>query len=72
MKKFRFIWKSEIVGTAVTDYDGDFSFDYLVSPDTNLGNLSWAVNFSGNYFYKNSSFFTIGEVYQQTVINFQI
>lgn len=71
-EEIQFIWKSEIVGTALTENDGDFSFDYLVSPDTNLGNLSWAVNFSGNYFYKNSSSSQLVEVYQQTVINFQI
>ena len=31
-EEIQFIWKSEIVGTALTENDGDFSFDYLVSP----------------------------------------
>ena len=71
-EEIQFIWESEIVGTAITETDGDFSFDYPVSLDTSLGNLSWAVNFSGNYFYKNSSASQLVEVYQQTVINFQV
>ena len=71
-EEVQFIWKSEMVGMAITENDGDFSFNYPVSLDTSLGNLSWAVNFNGNYFYKNSSSSQLVEVYQQTVINFQI
>ena len=71
-EEIQFIWKSEIIGTAITETDGDFSFDYPVSPDTSLGNLSWAANFSGNYFYKSSFASQSVKVYQQTVVNFEI
>ena len=71
-EEIQIIWDGVVLGTAVTEPDGDFSYEYLVTIDTILGNLNWSANFSGNYFHEGSSSSQITEVYQQTVINFDL
>ena len=66
------IWNDEILGTAITESDGDFSYDYLVTLDTPLANVTWSANFAGNFLHDSSEASQVTEIYQQTVINFQM
>ena len=66
------IWNDEILGTATTESDGDFSYDYLVTLDTPLANVTWSADFAGNFLHDSSEASQVTEIYQQTVINFQI
>ena len=65
-------WNGENLGTVITESDGDFSYDYLVTMDTPLGNVSWSADFIGNYFHDESTASQLTEIYQQTVISFQL
>ena len=65
-------WNGLELGTAITEPDGDFDYDYLVPLDSNLGNISWGASFSGNFLHDNSTVSQVSKVYQQTLLNFQL
>ncbi|MEC7712624.1 MAG: DUF4129 domain-containing protein, partial [Candidatus Thermoplasmatota archaeon] len=71
-QEIQVIWNGETLGTVITESDGDFSYDYPVTIDTPLGNVSWSADFGGNYFHDESTASQLTEIYQQTVINFQL
>lgn len=71
-EEIEIFWDGELLGAAITEPDGDFSYDYDVMLDSLLGNLTWAANFGGNYFHDGSADSQITEIYQQTIINFQL
>ena len=44
-EEVQFIWKSEIIGMAITENDGDFSFRLSSFLDTSLGNSELGCKF---------------------------
>jgi len=71
-EEIQLTWNGEILGTVTTESDGDFSYEYPVAIDTPLGNVTWLADFSGNYLHDESTASQLAEVYQQSVITFQI
>ena len=65
-------WNGLELGSSITEPDGDFSYDYFIPLDSDLGNITWGASFSGNFLHEGSTSSQVSEVYQQTVINFQL
>ena len=70
-ERYKSFGMMKLLGTAITESDGDFSYDYLVTLDTPLANVTWSANFAGNFLHDSSEASQFTEIYQQTVINFQ-
>ena len=65
-------WNDLELGTVITEPDGDFTYDYLVPLDTDLGNVTWSASFAGNFLHDNSTASQISQIYQQTLLTFQL
>ena len=65
-------WNGEIIATVVTETDGDFSFDYLIPIEHELGNVNWSAEFAGNDLHLGTVANQTSSVFQQSVVNMQI